>query len=165
MALLNTLNDFAKNVGEKTSGTLEATKLVTKIMAQRKIITEAEQKIGEYYYKKISEDGTPDDEVKAYFDQIAEIQENIDEMEARIAAIKAAAENPLDPGKKLCAHCGAVIPVKSKFCPECGAPNAVEEATVVEPGDENTEEAQGGSTEDAEGSAAEGAETDPHTEA
>lgn len=132
MALLNTLNDFAKNVGDKTSGTIEATKLATRIAAQRKEITDEQEKIGAYYYAKFGQEGSPDEEIKDSFDRIAEIEENIEEMESRIAAIKAAAANPLDPGKKLCVNCGAVIPVKSKYCPECGAKNIIEEAETTE---------------------------------
>jgi ribosomal protein L40E len=142
MALLNTLNDFAKNVGDKTSGTIEATKLATRIAAQRKEISDEQEKIGAYYYAKLTQEGGPDEEIKDSFDRIAEIQDNIEEMESRIAAIKAAAANPLDPGKKLCVSCGAVIPVKSKYCPECGAKNVIEEAETSEaPADEDAPEA------------------------
>jgi len=126
MAIFDTLNDFAKNVGDKTAGTFEASKLATRIGALNRVIAEAQQKVGAYYYNKVQESGeSPDPEIKVYFDQIQETQESIDEMRTRIAAIKAAAANPLDPGKKLCEKCGAIIPVKAKFCSECGAPNVV----------------------------------------
>ncbi|MDD4508730.1 MAG: zinc ribbon domain-containing protein [Eubacteriaceae bacterium] len=128
MALFDTLNDFAKNVTDKTSGTLEATKLATRISALNRVIVEAQQKIGAYYYNKLKDNGeTPDADIQVYFEQIQETQESIDEMRTRIAAIKSAVANPLDPGKKLCEKCGAVMSVKAKFCSECGAPNIVED--------------------------------------
>ena len=140
MTLLDTLNDFAKNVSDYTSGQFELTKLYARISGLKSIVKEAEEKLGEYYYDLLNEnvEGIPD-EVKVYFDQIKQTKEDIEEMEARIAAIKAAAANPLDPGKKRCDNCGAIISVKSKFCHECGAQNIVPEAEHTEATDADTE--------------------------
>ncbi|MBR0383366.1 MAG: zinc ribbon domain-containing protein [Eubacteriaceae bacterium] len=133
MTLLDTLNDFAKNVTDYTSGQFELTKLYARISGLKSVIKEAEEKLGKIYYEQLSEntDDIPE-EAKAHFDQIKQTKEDIEEMEARIAAIKAAAANPLDPGKKRCENCGAVISVKSKFCHECGAQNIVPEAEHTE---------------------------------
>ena len=140
MTLLDTLNDFAKNVSDYTSGQFELTKLYARISGLKSIVKEAEEKLGEYYYDLLNKnvEGIPD-EVKVYFDQIKQTKEDIEEMEARIAAIKAAAANPLDPGKKRCDNCGAIISVKSKFCHECGAQNIVPEAEHTEATDADTE--------------------------
>ena len=140
MTLLDTLNDFAKNVSDYTSGQFELTKLYARISGLKSVVKEAEEKLGEYYYDLLNKnvEGIPD-EVKVYFDQIKQTKEDIEEMEARIAAIKAAAANPLDPGKKRCDNCGAIISVKSKFCHECGAQNIVPEAEHTEATDADTE--------------------------
>ena len=140
MTLLDTLNDFAKNVSDYTSGQFELTKLYARISGLKSVVKEAEEKLGEYYYDFLNKnvEGIPD-EVKVYFDQIKQTKEDIEEMEARIAAIKAAAANPLDPGKKRCDNCGAIISVKSKFCHECGAQNIVPEAEHTEATDADTE--------------------------
>ena len=140
MTLLDTLNDFAKNVSDYTSGQFELTKLYARISGLKSVVKEAEEKLGEYYYDLLNEnvEGIPD-ELKVYFDQIKQTKEDIEEMEARIAAIKAAAANPLDPGKKRCDNCGAIISVKSKFCHECGAQNIVPEAEHTEATDADTE--------------------------
>ena len=99
MTLLDTLNDFAKNVTDYTSGQFELTKLYARISGLKSVIKEAEEKLGKIYYEQLSEnaDDIPE-EAKAHFDQIKQTKEDIEEMEARIAAIKAAAANPLDPG-------------------------------------------------------------------
>ena len=133
MTLLDTLNDFAKNVSDYTSGQFELTKLYARISGLKNVIKDAEEKLGEYYYEQLTQslEDIPE-EVKAYFDQIKQTKEDIEEMEARVAAIKAAAANPLDPGKKRCDNCGAIISVKSKFCHECGAQNIVPEAEHTE---------------------------------
>ncbi len=132
MALFDTINDFAKNVGERSAGTLEATKLITEIAGLKKVIVEAQQKIGEHCYQRITSEGKePDPEVLEFFEQITVVQGQIDEKSARIAAIKAAQANPLAPGKKRCENCGAIISVKDKFCSECGTENHVEEAEEV----------------------------------
>ena len=133
MTLLDTLNDFAKNVSDYTSGQFELTKLYARISGLKSVVKEAEEKLGEYYYDLLKENSENiPEEVKVYFDQIKQTKEDIEEMEARIAAIKEAAANPLDPGKKRCDNCGVVISVKAKYCHECGAQNIVPEAEQTE---------------------------------
>lgn len=151
MAILDTINDFAKNVSEKTSGTLEATRLSARVAALNRVIGEAQQKIGAYYFNKLVDSGEePDADIKMYFEQIKETQEDIDDMRKKISDIKAAQAEPFAPGKKLCANCGAVISVKAKYCSNCGAKNVTAEdeaeaegETVGEPvGDTVVEEVE-----------------------
>ena len=69
MTLLDTLNDFAKNVTDYTSGQFELTKLYARISGLKSVIKEAEEKLGKIYYEQLSEnaDDIPE-EAKAHFD-------------------------------------------------------------------------------------------------
>jgi hypothetical protein len=66
MAILEKINDFAKNVGDNASDAIETTKLNSKISAEQNAINAVIVKIGEYYYNKYLETKTADDGIKGF---------------------------------------------------------------------------------------------------
>lgn len=146
MAFFDKLNDFAKNIGDKTNDAIETNKLNNKINAEHTAAGEDLKKIGEYYYNLFiagDEAGAVAPEVlefcqsvKAHYETAAQAQEEIDRIKAeneaakaeKAAAAAAAAEEPVvSPAVSevpaagiTCGSCGAVNSEGTKFCQTCG---------------------------------------------
>ena len=157
MAFFDKLNDFAKNIGDKTNDAIETGKLNSRINSEKTAAGEELKKIGEYYYQIYTagdENGILPEEIlpffesaKAHYDAAAEAQEEINRIKAENEAAKpepapapaaapVAAEPAAAPEGVVCSACGAVNSAGVKFCRECGnkmeipapAPEPVEEA-------------------------------------
>ncbi len=149
MAFFDRLNDFAKNISEKTSDAIETGKLQSKVNSEKNLAGEELKKIGEFYYNVWLESGEAAPEVlelcmsaKAHYDAAGDAQSEIDRIRAENEAAKAAAAAPVapaapagivctacgtanTPGTKFCCNCGSRLeipaPPAPKFCPSCGA--------------------------------------------
>ena len=88
------LNDFAKNIGDKTGDAIETTKLNSKISSEKKEISRLMQKIGEAYYEKYKNGEQPAPELLECFTEIDAHNVAISEAQAEIDKIKAPAEAP-----------------------------------------------------------------------
>lgn len=130
MAFFDKLNDLAKNIGDKTKDAIDIGKLNTKINSEKSAISEAQKKIGEYYYTKYSSGEQIDSEMLEFCTAIDEHKRVIMESQAEIEKIKAAGEaakaatvssvpQAATEGIK-CSACGVLNPTGTKFCKDCG---------------------------------------------
>lgn len=88
MAFKDKLNSVVKTVGDKTSDTIEITKLKTKISQQKSAIKDNYEKIGEYLYKQYKENGYTNEEIMDLFSQIDDSKAKILEYEDEIKRVK-----------------------------------------------------------------------------
>ncbi len=136
MAFLDKLNDFAKNISDKTTDAIETGKLGSKVNSERGAAGEQLEKIGEHYYNIFAAGGEVAPEVlefcqsaKAHYDAAAEAQAEIDriraenEAEKSAAAAAAQAQVPTQaaPAGNICPSCGTANNPGVKFCQNCGA--------------------------------------------
>jgi len=161
MAFLDKLNDFAKNISDKTNDTIEINKHNSKISAETKLANEEMKKIGEFYYGKYAEGLEVAPEViefceaaKAHYEAAAAAQAEIDRIHAENEAQKAAAEaakaeaqsaaststvTPVDTpeitvtASSACPACGASLAPDTKFCSSCGTKIEIAAPVVPEP--------------------------------
>lgn len=143
MAFFDKLNDFAKNVGDKTKEAMETSKLNAKIRTENANIDSAYKKLGAYFYEKHTAGAIQDEEAEEFFEAINASKAAIVEFEAEIAQIKAEkeakeaelAQNKAEKaakaaaGKELepvitsglaCPTCGKLNSPETKFCGGCG---------------------------------------------
>lgn len=133
MAFFDKLNDFAKNISDKTSDAIETNKLSGKVTSEKKLAGEEMKKIGEFYYNIWAEGGEVAPEIleycanaKAYLDAAAEAQAEIDRIRAESEAAKAAAAAaaaapvPAAPAGNVCPGCGTANNPGTRFCCNCG---------------------------------------------
>ena len=78
MAFFDKLNDFAKNIGDRTTDAIETGKLNSKVNAEKNLAGEDLKKIGEFYYNLFASGGEVAPEVleacqsaKAHYDAAA----------------------------------------------------------------------------------------------
>ena len=148
MAFFDKLNDFAKNIGDKTNDAIETGKLNSKINAENNAAGEELKKIGAFYYEQFMAGEFVAEQVlefcqnaKAHYDAAAAAQTEIDKIKAESEAAKAAAAQvqaaaraaavqpmqtapvnaaPAAEGEVICSACGAANAAGVKFCRECG---------------------------------------------
>ena len=133
MALFDKLNDFAKNLTDKTTDAIETGKLNSKVNSEKNLAGEELKKIGEFYYNAWLAGGEIAPELleictaaKAHFDAAAEAQAEIDRIRAENEAAKAAAAAPVAPAAPtapagiVCTACGTANNPGTKFCCNCG---------------------------------------------
>ena len=154
MAFFDKLNDFAKNIGDKTTDAIETGKLNSKINAENTAAGEELKKIGAYYYNLFiagDENKAVAPEVlefcqnaKAHYEAAAAAQAEIEKIKADNEAAKAAAAaqaaapvTPIVPAAApsaglTCSACGFVNAEGTKFCQNCGGKLEPPAPVVVE---------------------------------
>lgn len=142
MAFFDKLNDFAKNIGDKTTDAIETGKLNSKINAENTAAGEELKKIGAHYYNLFiagDENGAVAPEVlefcqnaKAHYEAAAAAQAEIEKIKAENeaakpaqvaaaqAAVPVASVTPSAHSGLTCSACGAVNAEGTKFCQNCG---------------------------------------------
>ena len=133
MAFFDKLNDFAKNISDKTTDAIETGKLQSKVNSEKNLAGEELKKIGEFYYNAWLNGGEIAPEVleictaaKAHYDAAGEAQAEIDRIRAENEAARAAAAAPVVPATSdapagiVCTACGAANNPGTKFCCNCG---------------------------------------------
>ena len=130
MDLLNKLNDFAKNITDKTADAIEIGKLNTKINSETAAISELMKQIGAVYYDKYTAGLVPDPDAAEFFASIDEHKACISEARSEIERIKAENEAAkAAAGAVICPSCGFANSHGTKFCQECGT--KIESYTAV----------------------------------
>jgi len=130
MAFFDRLNDFAKNISDKTTDAIETGKLQSKANTEKNLAGEELKKIGEFYYKLWLEGAETAPEVlefctaaKAHLDAADEALAEIARIRAENEAAKAAAAPTVSaaaPMGDVCPGCGTVNNPGTKFCCNCG---------------------------------------------
>jgi membrane protease subunit (stomatin/prohibitin family) len=129
MAFLDKLGDLARNIGDKTSETIETTKINNRIGSEKTAIAECMRRLGEIYYRRHQEGDSGDPaaaEILATIDAhnkaIADAQAEIERIKAKAAAQAAPPAPPANAtAGAVCPSCGKANPAATKFCQECGA--------------------------------------------
>ena len=134
MALIDKLGELAKNVGDKTSGLIETSRLMGRARSQESAVAELKKELGQYVYEQYLNGESFDEEaiercadIKAGEEAVEEIYAELQrrkEENARPAAGSAACRDcgcTLPDGACYCPHCGAKVEARAKtFCPQCG---------------------------------------------
>ena len=128
MAVLDKINQVAKNIGDKTNDAIENTRLNQKINSERAAAGESFKKIGEYYYNVYLSSGEVAPEVlefcqgaKVHLDAVAEAQAEIERNKAEGSQNMQAAPAQPAQGGGFCQNCGTPLAPGTKFCQGCGA--------------------------------------------
>ncbi|MCL2043278.1 MAG: zinc ribbon domain-containing protein [Treponema sp.] len=123
MALLNKLSDMAKNIGDKTSETVETAKLNSKISSEKNAIDGIYRKMGEHCYQQYKSGVSLPEGAAAFCAEIDKHNAAIDEANAEIERIKAQAlaASAIAAGGVVCTSCSHANSPGIKFCQECGA--------------------------------------------
>ena len=128
------ITDVLYTAARKSSEILENTKISYSISGEKEKISKIQGRIGMKLYQmyKASETAPSSistDEFLQEFEEIAEIEKLIAEMEKNAAENKAC---------KICPECSAKLELESVYCPKCGAKLPVEPKPA--PGSEREEE-------------------------
>lgn len=129
MAFFDKINDFAKNISDKTSDAIETSKLNSKIAAEKLAANEELLKIGQHYYDLYLAGQAEEailsfcEAAKGHLDAAEQMQGEIDRIKAENEAAKAAAA-PSAPQAQgcFCTNCGTKLPAGTRFCSGCGTP-------------------------------------------
>ncbi len=133
MAFFDKINDFAKDISDKTSDAIETTRLNGKIASEKLAANEELLKIGQHYYDLFLS-GQADEAIiplceaaKTHLDAADQFQAEIDRIKAENEAAKAApAPAPATPAPQaqgcFCTNCGTKLPAGTRFCSNCGSP-------------------------------------------
>ncbi len=121
------LGNFAKNVKDKASDSLEINRINGDIFTEQRKIEVLEQNIGKIYWAKFLMGDEIDPEATELCDKIMACNDNIKKWETEIQAIREGNEKkePSDEieGVKMqqtCPNCGAPIHENGKYCIVCG---------------------------------------------
>ncbi len=142
MSLFDSLNTFAKNVGDKANEALEVNRLNGKINTEKTQIQQELKKIGEYYYKSHTEGQEYDPDVTEILISIDKHYATIRETEEQIKLCKGQNQIPTPsdaapstqgipqrkeqemattlPSEKRCPSSRKNIDDNLKFCGNCG---------------------------------------------
>lgn len=80
MDIMNSINQIAKNVTNKTSDLIETQKINNKIHKKEQEVARLQKKIGSFYYKKYLEGEMLEDEVAEWCYEIKENNTEIDKL-------------------------------------------------------------------------------------
>ena len=142
MALFDKLNDFARNITDKTTDAIETGKFATKVNSEKNLAGAELKKIGEYYYGVFAAGGEVAPEIlefctaaKTHYDAAEAAQAEIDRIRAENEAERAAAAAVTPtaaaaPADLICPGCGTVVADGLKFCGQCGTKVEVPAAPV-----------------------------------
>ena len=105
-----TISKTGSNISTKTKSMVDASNYGSQLKVCENKLKDAYAEIGEAYYMSANADDI-DEEMAAKFTKIAEIQEAMGHLKAKLRVAK---------GLILCAKCGAELPAGTTFCSSCG---------------------------------------------
>jgi hypothetical protein len=113
MAFFEDLGKKVSQTGQealkKTKIMAEVTRINSQIAAEKRVIADNINKIGEKYYELYCD--SPDANLAPYVDAIKEAHRKIEDCEDQINKLK---------GVECCPKCGAELKAGTLFCPACG---------------------------------------------
>jgi hypothetical protein len=128
MDFFDKIGSVTKSLADKTSNKVSTVRLNARINSLKTSIAVQKQRIGDFYWQRLHEDGSFDPELSEEFGQIAKY---LDEIAALEREIQRLAENetaafekagPIFAGVRPgCPSCGSANPPGTKFCVFCGA--------------------------------------------
>lgn len=124
--VFDSIGDIVSAIGEKTSSSIEITKLSFYVNEQEKILAQAKKEMGDFYFTRLLTEEEPAEEILEAFEKAKDAQERIVSAKMKIEELEKQVNEPITPGKKACQVCGEVIHSSANYCPECGAAFAEE---------------------------------------
>lgn len=118
------LQNVAKGIVNSADNMVDVTKLNIKISEEKKEITDAKTRLGDYLWQEVQAGQLqPIDEVEVQCDIIRSSLAKIAEMEAEIARLRSegASSDAAGYAPNTCNSCGERLPEGAKFCASCGA--------------------------------------------
>ncbi len=124
--------ELAKNVADKTNDLLETGKLNGQISSANTSINELKTRLGDHYWNLYVQGEQLDDDAVVLCTTIKEYTEEIANLQAQLADLKAKREAAVG---KACQACGTVNNLDACFCKNCGVKLEVVDVEV-EPAEE-----------------------------
>jgi hypothetical protein len=135
MGFLDDLGKGLNKVGKRTSDMAAVAKLKLEITKHKSGIDKKYETLGSKYYLMAKEGGSPDESMDILVNEINELFQNIENVQAEINKLNAEAEpvkEDIMPEENFnCSSCGITLKKGTKFCGGCG--EKVEEIPVPEP--------------------------------
>lgn len=122
-----TISNAAENVSKKTEAFIESQRLKAQIHSAERSAEKEYKDLGELIFQRYAVGEAVDEEVAVICEEISQIQLNISELRAELAAKR---------GYKICPVCQAEVVEGATYCMKCGSKIAEEEPfeeAIVEP--------------------------------
>ncbi|MCH1982209.1 zinc-ribbon domain-containing protein [Ruminococcus sp. OA3] len=132
-----TISSAAENVSKKTEAFIESQRLKAQIHSAERSAEKEYKDLGELIFQRYAVGEAVDEEVAVICEEISQIQLNISELKAELAAKR---------GYKICPVCQAEVVEGAAYCMKCGSKIADEEPFEddrTEPGTSEAEQEAG----------------------
>lgn len=121
MDFMDTINEWAKKISDKTNEVVEIAKLRAANFSKNEKANELKKEIGEICFSKYRAGDELDPEIENLCAEIKKLKSEMAENERTVRRMKEAAGDTVDMAAAgYCPHCGATLAKDAKFCATCG---------------------------------------------
>ena len=121
MDFMDTINEWAKKLTDKTNEVVEIAKLRAANFSKNEKANELKKEIGEICFSMYRSGDELDPGIEKLCADIKKLKSEIAENERTIRRMKEAAEGTVDlAASGFCPYCGAELTKDAKFCASCG---------------------------------------------